>query len=223
MIEAARANRFDMVSFAPRFAGMTTAEQWVQPAMLTTLDHRTGAAGGRATRPDCVLANGQCFLARASLLAEGGGYAPAQRSFSDDVTLARHYAASGARVGFLDGSRLYVVRVVLVVRPDVARVGPSIDLRDPRRAHVRPLDAVRCSCSRRRCPSRSSQPAAAGPHRPARLTEMDMLIGINAAFVLMRVVLLAALAGSYERPDLAFWRIADSPIRSPCSACCCPP
>jgi dolichol-phosphate mannosyltransferase len=34
---------------------------------------------------------------------------------------------------------------------------------------------------------------------------MDMLIGINAAFVLMRVGLLAAVAGSYERPGLAFW------------------
>ncbi len=130
VIEAARANRFDMVSFAPRFAGMTPAEQWVQPAMLTTLIYRTGAAGGRGTRPDRVLANGQCFLARASLLAEGGGYAPARRSFSDDVTLARHYAASGARVGFLDGSRLYVVRAYESLGQMWREWGRSIDLRD---------------------------------------------------------------------------------------------
>ncbi|HUQ80605.1 MAG TPA: glycosyltransferase family 2 protein, partial [Gemmatimonadaceae bacterium] len=108
VIAAARARELDMVSFSPKFAGMTAAEQWVQPAILTTLVYRTGAAGAARVRPDQLLANGQCFLARAAVLAEGGGYGPARASFSDDVTLARDYAARGYRVGFLDGSRLYV-------------------------------------------------------------------------------------------------------------------
>ena len=37
----------DVVSFAPRFAGMTAAEQWLQPSMLLTLVYRFGAAGRR--------------------------------------------------------------------------------------------------------------------------------------------------------------------------------
>ena len=203
VIEAARANRFDMVSFAPRFAGMTPAEQWVQPAMLTTLIYRTGAAGGRGTRPDRVLANGQCFLARASLLAEGGGYAPARRSFSDDVTLARHYAASGARVGFLDGSRLYVVRAYESLGQMWREWGRSIDLRDST-TRVRQAVDLLLLVFAQALPIPILAAVAAGLIDGSP-TAMDMLIGINAAFVLMRVGLLATVAGSYERPGLAFW------------------
>ena len=203
VIEAARANRFDMVSFAPRFAGMTRAEQWVQPAMLTTLIYRTGAAGGRGTRPDRVLANGQCFLARASLLAEGGGFAPARRSFSDDVTLARHYAASGARVGFLDGSRLYVVRAYDSLGQMWREWGRSIDLRDST-SRVRQAVDLLLLVFAQALPIPILAAVAAGLIDGSP-TAMDMLIGINAAFVLMRVGLLAAVAGSYERPGLAFW------------------
>jgi len=34
---------------------------------------------------------------------------------------------------------------------------------------------------------------------------VDALFAINAAFVLIRVLMLGALAGSYERPGVAFW------------------
>jgi dolichol-phosphate mannosyltransferase len=43
-------------------------------------------------------------------------------------------------------------------------------------------------------------------------TVADTLIAINAALVLVRVLLLGALAGSYERPGLAFWL---SPLADP--------
>ena len=48
-----------------------------------------------------ILSERDCV--RRVLLVRHGGYAPARASFSDDVTLARHLASRGARVGFLDG------------------------------------------------------------------------------------------------------------------------
>jgi dolichol-phosphate mannosyltransferase len=203
-----------MVSFSPRFAGMTAGEQWVQPALLTTLVYRTGAPGGRTVRPDRVLANGQCFLSRAALLRDGGGFAPARRSFADDVTLARHYATRGARVGFLDGSRLFVVRSYESFAQMWREWGRSIDLGDATSrtrlvldvlllvlAQALPLPVIAAVVSG----------AIAGPPN-----EIDTLIGVNAALVLIRVLMLGALAGSYERPGLTFWL---SPLADPLAVC----
>lgn len=129
VVDAAERDRLDVVSFSPRFAGQTAAERLVQPAMLVTLVYRTGAAGAKQ-RPDRVLANGQCFLARRALLEQHGGYAVARASFSDDVTLARHLAAQGARVGFLDGSRIIDVRAYATLREMWREWGRSFDLKD---------------------------------------------------------------------------------------------
>ena len=209
-VAAARAHRFDIVSFSPRFAGMTAGEQWVQPALLATLAYRTGAPGGRTARPDRVLANGQCFLSRAALLRDGDGFAPARRSFADDVTLARHYATRGAHVGFLDGSRLFVVRAYESLAQMWREWGRSIDLRDATSrtrlvldvlllvlAQALPLPAIAAVASG----------ASVGPS-----TQVDALIGVNAALLLIRVLMLGALAGSYERPGLTFWL---SPLADP--------
>lgn len=116
-------------SFAPRFDGQGAAERWLQPAMLVTLIYRTGAAGAGGD-PDRILANGQCFLVRRSLLMQLGGYAPARHSFSDDVTLARHLARHGARVGFLDGAHMIVVRGYASARRMWSEWGRSFDLAD---------------------------------------------------------------------------------------------
>jgi dolichol-phosphate mannosyltransferase len=210
VVAAAHANELDVVSFSPRFAGMSAAEQWVQPAILTTLVYRTGAAGGRRARPSQLLANGQCFLARASVLATGGGYAPARASFSDDVTLARHYAASGARVGFLDGSRLYDVRSYESLSQMWREWGRSIDLRDST-SRVRQLVDLALLVLAQALPIPMLALLAAGVVH-AQPSKVDALVAINAAFLLIRVLLLGALAASYERPGAAFWL---SPLADP--------
>jgi len=203
VVAAARAHGYDIVSFAPRFADMTAGEQWVQPAMLTTLVYRTGAAGGRRMVPGRVLANGQCFLARAGVLADGAGYAPARASFSDDVTLARHYAATGARVGFLDGSRLYLVRSYESLSQMWREWGRSIDLSDSTPRLRRFVDsAFLVLVQAMPIPLLALLAAGVVSGLP---NEVDALIGINAALLLIRVLLLGALAGSYERPGLTFW------------------
>lgn len=203
VVTAARRHAFDIVSFSPRFAGMRTAEQFVQPALLTTLVYRTGAAGAAVVRPDRVLANGQCFLARASVLAAGGGYAPARGSFSDDVTLARHYAARGWRVGFLDGSRLYVVRSYESLGQMWREWGRSIDLRDSTRRGRQILDLVLLLLTQ-------ALPlpvlvAAVVFGLPGSRATSGALVLVNAVLLLVRLIVLRALAGSYDRPGIGFW------------------
>jgi len=210
VVSAARTHGFDVVSFSPRFAGMTPAEQWVQPAILTTLVYRTGAAGGKGTHPERLLANGQCFLARASVLASGGGYEPARSSFSDDVTLVRHYARAGARVGFLDGSRLYRVRAYESLGQMWREWGRSIDLRDSTTRSRQLLDAallvLTLGIPLPMLIALGARLIAAPPN------VLDALFGINAVLLVIRVLLLGALVRSYDNPGLAFWL---SPIADP--------
>jgi dolichol-phosphate mannosyltransferase len=130
VVDAAEQDGYDVASFAPQFIGQTAAERFVQPAMLVTLVYRCGAAGATQPPPDRVLANGQCFLSRRDLLLQHGGYAPARASFSDDVTLARHLARHGARVGFLDGSRLIQVSAYRSLHEMWREWGRSFDLKD---------------------------------------------------------------------------------------------
>jgi dolichol-phosphate mannosyltransferase len=210
VVNAARAHNFDIVSFSPRFAGMTAAEQWVQPALLTTLVYRTGAAGAGRVRPDRLLANGQCFLARADVLAQGGGYEPARLSFSDDVTLARSYATRGWRVGFLDGSRLYLVRSYQSLRQMWREWGRSIDLADSTTSLRLFADGLLMVFALG-LPLFVVAAAAVGGFATAPNVVGSLLI-VNGSLLAIRVALLAALAGSYERPGVTFWL---SPLADP--------
>lgn len=76
------------------------AEAPVHTSLLTTLVYRYGIPGHATGDPQAVQANGQCFLISRNLLAEVGGFASVARSVVEDVTLARHCAAAGERVGF---------------------------------------------------------------------------------------------------------------------------
>jgi len=210
VVSAARRHHLDVVSFTPRFAGMTPAEQWVQPAILTTLVYRTGAAGGQGTAPDRVLANGQCFLARRAVLDAAGGYAPARASFSDDVTLARHVAAQGYRVGFLDGSRLYRVRSYESLRQMWREWGRSVDLRDSTTRGRLALDIAFLTLIQAiPLPILGVLALAYSDSMP---TVVAVAATVNGCLLLIRVLMLAALRHSYDRPGLTFWL---SPLADP--------
>lgn len=121
---------YDLVSLAPRFILKTTGEMWLQPALLMTLIYRFGPAGNRGSQPQRVMANGQCFMVRRSLLESLDGYSSARASFCDDVTLARNAAVQGAKVGFWDGSRLLKVRMYEGIAETWQEWGRSLDLKD---------------------------------------------------------------------------------------------
>jgi len=130
LITAATTEGYDLISLAPRFILKTPGELWLQPALLMTLVYRFGPAGVGADIAERVMANGQCFLCRRSVLTAMGGYQVARQSFCDDVTLARQAAARGAKVGFWDGAHVLKVRMYEGAWETWQEWGRSLDLKD---------------------------------------------------------------------------------------------
>jgi dolichol-phosphate mannosyltransferase len=215
VVAAAERDGFDVASFSPCFSGPSQAERFVQAAMLVTLVYRCGATGATQPPADRVLANGQCFLARRSVLQAHGGYVPARASFSDDVTLARHLAGRGVRVGFLDGSAILRVRAYTSLAEMWREWGRSFDLKDATPRWRRWLD-VALVWSTQALPLvvllllgvlAWRQPSA----RESRV--WTALIIVNALALAVRIALLMALRRSYARRGWAFWMswLADIP------------
>jgi dolichol-phosphate mannosyltransferase len=213
-LAAARELGYDVVSFAPRFRIDSAAERWLQPALLTTLVYRLGAAGTDVD-PERVLANGQCFLARRAVLEANGGYAAARASFADDVTLARALARAGHRVGFLDGSRLYDVRAYTSVREVWREWGRSLDLKDAT-TRARQWADVLFLLVVQGTPLAALIVLLARAARGVPLgSEGNALLATSGALVAVRVLLQRALARSYAVRGVPFWL---SPLADPLAA-----
>lgn len=130
LVQEAEAAGYDLVSLSPRFILQYPGECWLQPALLMTLLYRFDPSGTEAQSPERVMANGQCFLARRAVLQAVEGYSSARSSFCDDVTLARHIAAQGFRVGFWDGAKVLKVRMYEGAAETWKEWGRSLDLKD---------------------------------------------------------------------------------------------
>lgn len=206
IVSAVLSAGLDVASFAPRFVGRSGAERWLQPAMLVTLVYRTGAVGTKPMPPERVLANGQCFLARRSVLEAHGGYAVARASFSDDVTLARHLAERGARVGFLDGSRVIDVQSYKSLAEMWREWGRSFDLKDGTTVTRRWLDVAFIWCV-------MAVPLPAlvalglyAVHMPRTVPLWwSALLGVNALLMWLRLLLVWAIRHHYAERGWTFW------------------
>jgi dolichol-phosphate mannosyltransferase len=211
VVDAVEQDGYDVASFSPQFRDQTSAERFVQPAMLVTLVYRCGAAGATQPPPDRVLANGQCFVARRALLEQHGGYAPARASFCDDVTLARHLALHGARVGFLDGSKIIQVSAYVSLAEMWREWGRSFDLKDATPTWRRWIDvALVWSAQALPLPmllvlaavlASMGWSAAADPH----VMLLEALVLVNASALLVRLMMLVALRQSYAERGWPFW------------------
>lgn len=130
LITVAETEGYDLLSLSPQFILEYPGEWWLQPALLMTLLYRFDPAGTENQSPERVMANGQCFLCRRSVLATLGGYTSAKSSFCDDVTLARYAATQGFKVGFLDGAKVIQVRMYEGAAETWREWGRSLDLKD---------------------------------------------------------------------------------------------
>ena len=196
VVMAARERRLELVSFSPMFAGQTRAERVLQPALLTTLIYRTGAPGAWAPH-ERLLANGQCFLARRDTLLASGGYTAARDSFADDVRLARYYAGKGVRCGFLDGHLLYRVRSYRSAAEMWREWGRSVDLADATSRGRHAFDLALLVLGQALPVPVLILAALASISWP--------LIAMNALLLIIRLIVLAAIAPSYERRGLPFF------------------
>ncbi|MGQ0648122.1 MAG: glycosyltransferase [Gemmatimonadaceae bacterium] len=209
-VAAAREYRYDVVSFAPRFADMSATEQWLQPSMLLTLVYRFGAAGIRDSNADRLMANGQCFLARRDVLQAHGGYEVARTSWADDVSLARYLARRGVRVGFLDGAHLYDVRAYTGVVHMWREWGRSFDLSDATTRSTQWLDVAFILLAQ-------GLPLGIVGLFLAGLLRADdgwsrALVALNGVLLAIRLLMVFALRDSYRRRTIGFWL---SPLSDP--------
>jgi dolichol-phosphate mannosyltransferase len=215
LFETATTEGYDLISLAPRFILKYPGELWLQPALLITLLYRFGAAGAAPPGSERVMANGQCFFCRRSLLIQVGGYTSARHSFCDDVTLARNIAKTGAKVGFLDGSNLLKVRMYDGAAETWQEWGRSLDLKDacsPAQTWgdwlflfaVQGLPLVVIGAGL----GAVSQGYTSLP--------ILLALGCNLGLLVIRFALLAAIAPSYDftqaRNSWAFWL---SPLADP--------
>lgn len=212
VVQAAIALSLDAVSLSPQFILKYPGEIWLQPALLMTLVYRFGPAGEANATAERAMANGQCFLCRQSLLREVSGFTSAQGSFCDDVTLVRHLAANGARVGFLDGAKVLKVRMYEGAAETWREWGRSLDLKDASsRAQTYgdlwflmavqglplPLLLLFACCG-------VTTPMVLGA------------LGTNAGLVAIRVALLGAIAPSYDLSQAkGRWLFWLSPLADP--------
>ena len=206
-VTAARALRLDAVSFAPRIVAPGAGARWLQPALLTTLVYRFGPTGAAGADPQRVMANGQCLLMRRAVLERAGGYRVAAGSYCDDVRIARHLATHGARVGFLDGLRLLDV-VMYPTGRETWRAWPrSLNLRDATDLRWRWLDALFLLLAQALpLPMVLLVPLAlVGRSTVVPTWLVAMLLAVNGALLLVRLLLAVATAHSFARRGAPYW------------------
>ncbi|WP_414754390.1 2'-O-glycosyltransferase CruG [Anabaena sp. CCY 9910] len=211
LVKIAQSQEYDLVSLSPQFILQYPGECLLQPALLMTLLYRFDPAGITTDQPERVMANGQCFLCRRSVLAAVGGYSSASSSFCDDVTLARHIAAQGFKVGFLDGAKVLKVRMYEGALETWKEWGRSLDLKDASpRAQIwgdlwllsavqgLPLLIV-------------TGYLLIGSWQ--LLLPVKLLLGLNVCLLVIRFAMLLAIAPSYDRQNAkAGWLFWLSPL-----------
>ena len=204
LVKVAEAEGYDMVSLAPQFILQYPGEWCLQPALLMTLLFRFDSAGVDAVSPSRVMANGQCFLCRRTVLEQIDGYTSAAGSFCDDVTLARNIAAAGYKVGFFDGSKVIKVRMYEGAKETWNEWGRSLDLKDAAEPAQVWGDVLFLLCVQA-LPLPllllSGYLLYTGNSYPSLL----LLFSLNAFLFLFRCGLLIAIAPSYSGSSLFFW------------------
>jgi dolichol-phosphate mannosyltransferase len=190
----------DWVSAGARFVCETGGERWLHPAMLATLVYRYGPPDAGSASPSRLLVNGQCTAARRNALLAAGGYRHAAGAMTDDAAQARALARAGWRVVFRDGGGLIDVDMHDSALETWREWGRSIALPGVTPAGWQALDVATVWLTLGLPPLR----VLAG--RAGRL---------DAALLILRAAMTAALAPSYARRGAPYWL---SPLADPAAA-----
>ncbi|MUL39157.1 2'-O-glycosyltransferase CruG [Gloeocapsopsis dulcis] len=214
LVKTAQNEGYDLLSLSPQFILKSPGECWLQPALLMTLLYRFDSAGVDAAVAARVMANGQCFLCRRAVLAQVGGYSSAKSSFCDDVTLARNISSQGFRVGFLDGAKVFKVRMYEGAMQTWQEWGRSLDLKDASSSAALWWDLwLLFAVQALPLPIILSYLLFL-PSTPTPF--LLSLLGLNGFLLIVRCALLFAIAPSYDRSQAqGGWLFWFSPIADP--------
>ncbi|MFM7367763.1 MAG: glycosyltransferase family 2 protein, partial [Sphaerospermopsis kisseleviana] len=135
-------------------------------------------------------------------------------SFCDDVTLARNIAAAGFKVGFLDGAKVFKVRMYEGAKETWKEWGRSLDLKDAsNRAQI--WGDLWLLSSVQGLPILillGFLPLLPLPP----LLPLRLLLGLNIFLLVIRFALLLAIAPSYDRKNAeGGWLFWLSPLADP--------
>ena len=215
LVKTAVTGNYDLVSLSPQFILKYPGECWLQPALLMTLLYRFDPAGVNTEQAERVMANGQCFLCRRSVLSAVMGYTSAKGSFCDDVTLARNIAAQGFKVGFLDGAKVLKVRMYEGAMETWKEWGRSLDLKDASSPSQIWADLWVLS-SVQGLPLLVVTYLFVSPPLPLSLSPIPLLLGLNVFLLAIRFAMLFAIAPSYDRTQAkGGWLFWLSPLADP--------
>jgi dolichol-phosphate mannosyltransferase len=200
LVRRCQSDGWDLLSVGARFRCDGRLQQLVHASMLATLVYRFGPPGSlRPAAPPRTMANGQCTVFRREALLAVGGFAAAAPHLTDDVALARHLAALGWRVGFLDGTRAIDVRMhdsLAETWRDWGRSLPMPDVTSPGR-QIGDLAVVVL--------------VQALPLARLVIGRGDV---VDVVLLLLRVGTLMGTRRAYRRPGPGFWLspLADLPV-----------
>ena len=185
----------------------------VHPAMLATLIYRFGLPGREATRVADVQANGQCFLARRSLLLDHAAFDHARTSRCEDVTVARALVASGVPVGFYEAGDLVSVRMHANWRETWANWPRSLTLRDA---------YARCGgwCGLTEVAIVQALPLPLAAALALLHATASPAFAVAAVLAIVRLGVLIGSARAYVRRPWTYWLapLADVPVTLACAA-----
>ncbi len=197
LVARAIADRFGLLTVGGRFECPSPGSRWLHPAMLTTLVYRFGPPGVTATRPDRTMANGQCMAVARRAFLDAGGMHPVRGEVVEDLALARHLAAEGWRVGFLDAGELLIVRMFESFSDVWVGWGRSLALPgvEPRQRQLADLAVILL----------------------AQVLPLPRLVVgrgdvVDAVLAAVRLGTLVGTRRAYTRPDWAYWL---SPLADP--------
>ena len=200
LVARATGDRLDLLTVGGRFDCPTAGSRWLHPAMLTTLVYRYGPPGSTVTDPARTMANGQCTTLHRRRFLDAGGMTPVRGAVVEDIALARHLAAEGWRVGFLDASELLTVRMFESFTDVWSGWGRSLALPgiEPRRRQLLDLAVIVL--------------AQALPLPRLLLRRGDLL---DVGLLALRLGTLAGTRRAYTRTDAPYWL---SPLADPLAA-----
>lgn len=210
MTHWAERTNLEALSIATRQELGDLASGIVHPAMLTTLVYRYGLPGHATTSVNAVQANGQCFLARRSVLLATDAFAKARASVCEDVRVVRILARAGHRVGFYEAGDLAVVRMYETWREAWLNWPRSLTLRDgiaPGRSALGLAEILLVQA----LPLVMVLALLVVGHSTA---QRSTAFSVNVVLLMIRIGVLAGTHRAYRNPAWTYWLsiFADLPV-----------
>jgi dolichol-phosphate mannosyltransferase len=191
MAERMEAEGWDVASAGAQFVCDSPGQQWLHPAMLTTLVMRFGPAGAkRVPAAHRTMGNGQCMIMHRSAFTSIGGFELSQGHMTDDIAVVRAVAQRGWRTVLWDGTDALRVKMHDSTAEVWANWGRSLPMPDVTAPRHQVADlAVLWG-------------AQASPWLRLIRRRIDV---IDAVMFITRIGTLVGTTRAYDRPKWSYW------------------